>query len=220
MIFSLLIVVLFTASFCNKEDNPVEVLPDGKITAKEKLNEVLDKARTDFSADARLAAIYGREVDVNGEIDLLNTSSFNTFVYVMQSSSLQRNEFYVPVYAAGPVKSPINFSTMLSLIKDSTAGNILDQAFSTLSSAAISAQATYDDSPQAIQKALNNGGSNFISQNTNVKIDMFLLPAKSIDSTLSTTNTADWVINFYSDSRSLVLWLNSGSNTVITLSGN
>ncbi|MCH7515541.1 MAG: hypothetical protein IIB08_00175, partial [Bacteroidetes bacterium] len=65
--------------------------PNGKITAKEKLGEVMDKARSDFSQDAQLASIYGREVSADGEIDLLNTSSFTSGVYLVQSDSLQSN---------------------------------------------------------------------------------------------------------------------------------
>jgi hypothetical protein len=78
---------------CDEED-----LIDSKITAKEKLNEVILKAQTDFAADAQLSAIYGREVGTTGEIDLANTSSVSGFVYVVQSDQLQSNEFYIPVF--------------------------------------------------------------------------------------------------------------------------
>lgn len=82
---SFIITILFLAVSCDKVENLLNGTEDGKITAKEKLNDVLSIARTDFSADAMLAAIYGREVDTNGEIDLLQTNSFNAFVYTMQS---------------------------------------------------------------------------------------------------------------------------------------
>lgn len=49
---------------------------------------------------------------------------------------------------------------------------------------------------------------------------MFLVPSKSIDTTLTVNNSADWIINFYSDSKSLVLWINSNSGVVTKLSGN
>ncbi len=42
------------------------------------------------------------------------------------------------------------------------------------------------------------------------KIDMFLIPSKSIDTT-SISNTADWIVNFYGDTSSLVLWLHPGT---------
>ena len=196
---------------CDEED-----LIDSKITAKEKLNEVILKAQTDFAADAQLSAIYGREVGTTGEIDLANTSSVSGFVYVVQSDQLQSNEFYIPVFGAGPVKSPINFSTMLSFIKDTTASDVMGSVFNRLATVAIDPNAAYDDSPQAISKALTVGGSAFLSQNTGSKIDMFLVPGKSIDTTLTVSNTADWIVNFYSSASSLVLWIRGDNVTVIS----
>ncbi len=202
---------------CEKVTDPIGGV-NSNITAKEKLNDVLLKARLDFSTDAKLSALYGWNVDLNGNVDLLKTD--NAFVYIVQSSQLQSNEFYVPVFAAGPVKSPINFSTMLSFIKDSTAGNILDKIFNRLSTLAIDPNANYKDSPAIIDTALVHGGDIFIAQNTGVKIDMFLLPGKSIDTTLTINNSADWIVNFNSNSKSLVLWINSNSGVVTKLSSN
>lgn len=202
---------------CEKATDPIDGV-NSNITAKEKLNDVLLKARLDFAADAKLSALYGWNVDLNGNVDLLKTD--NAFVYVVQSNQLQSNEFYVPVFAAGPIKSPINFSTMLSFIKDSTAGNILGKVFNRLSTLAIDPNANYKDSPAVIDTALVHGGNIFIAQNTGVKIDMFLLPSKSIDTTLMLNNSADWIVNFNSNSKSLVLWINSNSGVVTKLSGN
>ncbi len=136
----------------------------------------------------------------------------------MQSDQLQSNEFYIPVFGAGPVRSPINFSTMLSFIKDTTAGNIMGLVFGRLATVAVDPNASYDDSPQAISKALTAGGTAFMNQNAGSKIDMFLIPGKSIDTTLTVSNTADWIVNIYSSAKSLVLWIR-GDN-VTTISGN
>src|SRR3970282_504366 len=106
---------------------------------------------------------------------------------------------------------------MLSFIRDSTAGNIVGSALNLLATVTISESANYDDSPVAVNKALQNGGSQFIQQNAGAKIDMFLLPSKAIDS-LSVTNSADWIINFYGNTSSLVLWLNTSTGEVINLS--
>jgi hypothetical protein len=191
---------------------------DSEITAKEKVNDVLEKARLDFATDAKLSAIYGWNVDLLGNVDLLQTD--NAFVYVVQSNNLQSNEFYVPVFAAGPIKSPINFTTMLSFIKDTTAGNILGSVLGRLSTLAIDPNANYKDSPATIDTALVHGGNIFLSQNVGAKVDMFLLPSKSIDTTLAVNNSADWIVNFYSSSKSLVLWINSNTGVVTKLSGN
>ncbi len=211
--------ILFVFYFfgCDKIINPPDEV-DSKITAKEKVNDVLQKARIDFATDANLSAIYGWNVDSNGEVDLLKTD--NAYVYVVQSNQLQDNAFYVPVFAAGPVQSPINFTTMLSLVKDSTARNILGKVFNRLSTLTIDPNAVYKDSPATIDTALVHGGNVFIAQNSEVKIDMFLLPSKSIDTTLTLNNSADWIVNFYSSSKSLIIWINSNNGIVTKLSGN
>ena len=215
----LTIIVLFAFYFAGCEKTTeTEIGVNSEITAKQKLNDVLLKAQLDFATDAKLSAIYGWNVDLSGKIDLRQTD--NAFVYVVQSNTLQSNEFYVPVYLAGPIESPINFTTMLSFIKDTTAGNILGNAFNTLSTLAIDPNANYNDSPATIDIALVHGGNDFIAQNTGAKIDMFLVPSKSIDTTLALNNSADWIVNFYSSSKSLVLWINSNTGVVKTLSGN
>lgn len=211
------IIAVFYFIGCEKITDPNGGV-DSEITAKEKVNDVLEKARIDFATDAKLSAIYGWNVDSLGNVDLLQTD--NAFVYVVQSNNLLSNEFYVPVFAAGPIKSPINFSTMLSFVKDTTAGNILGSVFNRLSTLAIDPNANYKDSPATIDTALVHGGSTFISQNSGVKVDMFLLPSKSIDTTLALNNSADWIVNFYSSNKSLVLWINSNSGVVTKLSGN
>jgi len=215
--FAVSILSAFYFVGCEELTDP-DVGVDSEITAKEKVDDVLQKARLDFATDAKLSAIYGWNVDLLGKIDLLETN--NAFVYVVQSNNLQSNEFYVPVFAAGPVKSPINFTNMLSFIKDTTAGNILGKAFNRLATLAIDPNANYKDSPATIDTVLVHGGNVFISQNAGSKVDMFLLPSKSIDTTLVLNNSADWIVNFYSSNKSLVLWINSNTGVVTKLSGN
>ena len=217
ILLSIVLIFSFYFTACEKVTDPIGGV-NSNVTAKEKLNDVLLKARLDFANDAKLSAIYGWNVDINGNVDLLKTD--NAFVYVVQSNQLQSNEFYVPVFAAGPIKLPINFSTMLSFIKDSTASNIFGKVFNRLSTLAIDPNANYKDSPAIIDTALVHGGDIFIAQNTGVKIDMFLVPSKSIDTTLVLNNSADWIVNFNSNSKSLVLWINSSSGVVTKLSGN
>ena len=216
----ILLALTITATFyfagCDKVTDPEESL--GNITAKQKVDEVLQKARLDFATDAKLSAIYGWNVDENGNVDLLKTD--NAYVYIVQSNQLQENAFYVPVFAAGPIESPINFTTMLSFVKDSTASDILDRVFGRLSTLAIDPNANYKDSPATIDTALTHGGTSFITQNIGTQIDMFLLPSKSIDTTLTENNTAVWIVNFFSDTKSLELWIRSDNGQVIPLSGN
>lgn len=210
--------LLLHLSACNVEDLLNEA-QDSEITAKLKTNEVLSTARNDFSADAELSAIYGLNVNIKGQIDLLKPTE-NAFVYVVQSDSEQSNEFYVPVFGTSPVKSPINFTSMISLVKDQTAKDILGNVFGLLSTVHISSSASYDDSPAVIEKMFQRSDvSTFRSFNPVSKIDMFLVPSKSIDTT-SVSNSADWIVNFYADTTSLVLWLHPGtiSGTITKIS--
>jgi hypothetical protein len=174
------------------------------------VGEVLNTAQNDFTPDAKLAAIYGLNVNTKGQVDLLKPTD-NAFIYVVQSDSAQLNEFYIPVYNSYPFKSPVNFNTMLTFVKDAQAQNILGSVFGKLAEINISTSASYDDSPQVIEKMLARGDvTTFRSANPGGKIDMFLVPSKSIDTT-SVTNTADWIVNFYGDTSSLVLWLHPGT---------
>jgi hypothetical protein len=136
----------------------------------------------------------------------------------VQSNSLQTNGFYIPVFGSEPIKSPVNFETMLSFIKNSSAKDIMETVFNTLAGAAIDPSANYSDSPEVLNLLLpRNDVSSFRTLNLNSKIDMFLIPGKSIDST-AVVNSADWIVNFYSNNSSLVLWINSESGEIKNLS--
>jgi len=214
----LLFLFLILIAACNPEDL-ISEFGDSIITSKSKVGEVLNTAKSNFAPDAKLAAIYGLNVNTKGQVDLLKPTD-NAFIYVVQSDSAQLNEFYVPIYKSYPVKSPVNFNTMLTFVKDAQAQNILGSVFGKLAEVNISTSASYDDSPQVIEKMLTRGDvTTFRSANPGWKIDMFLVPSKSIDTT-SVTNTADWIVNFYGDTTSLVLWLHPGivSGTVDIIS--
>ena len=204
---------------CNPEDL-ISEFGDSIITAKSKIGEVLNIAKNNFTGDAKLAAIYGLNVSTKGEVDLLKPTE-NSFIYVVQSDSDLTNEFYIPVYNSNPVRSPINFNDMLSLIKNQQAKDILGLAFNKLSEINIGTSVSYDDSPQIINSMLARSDvAAFRSANINSKIDMFLIPSKSID-TLNVRNDADWIVNFYGESSSLVLWLHPGTaNGTVTILSN
>jgi hypothetical protein len=201
-----LFLILITA--CNPEDL-ISEFGDSIITSKSKVGEVLNTAKSNFARDSKLAAIYGFNVNTKGQVDLLKPTD-NAFVYVVQSDSAQSNEFYVPVYNSYPVKSPINFNTMLTFIKNAQAQNILGSVFGKLAEVNINTL-SYDDSPQVIEEMLARGDvSTFRAANPGGKIDMFLIPSKSLD-TLSMRDEADWIVNFYGETSSLVLWLHPGT---------
>jgi len=209
--------VFFLLAAC-KEEDLVSEFGSAVITAKLKTGEVLNKAHSDFSADAQLSAVYGWNVNSQGQVDLQKTN--NAFVYVVQSDALQSNEFYVPVYKSSPIKSPINFSSMIALIKNAHAKDILETVFGKLATIHIDPSTPYDDSPDVLEKMFaRNDVITFRANNPGAKFDMFLLPSKSLDST-TVSNSADWVVNFYGDSSSLVLWQHPGNGTTIDVLSN
>ncbi len=214
---TLLAFIVFILLSCNV-DEILNEIAEKKITAKEKIGAVINTAKSNFASDAKLSAIYGREVDTEGKVDLLNTSSVSAFVYVVQSDSValanppEANQFYVPVIGFDPilVESPIN--TMLSFIKNNTARNFMETVFGTLATVSISTSAVYDDSPQVLNQMLSiSDVISFRSNNPESKIDMFLLPGKSLDTNF--VNTTGWIVNFYGDTSSLVLLLHPGNST-------
>ena len=218
--FKVVFLFLLFLSGC-KTDELVNELANSEITAKSEVGEVISTARTNFTNDANLTAIYGLNVNSNGKIDLLKPTE-NAFIYVVQSDSDQTNEFYVPVFNSSPIKSPVNFNDMLSLVKDSQAKNILGFVFGKLSTIHVDPSVNYADSPEVLNKMFARSDvTSFRTLNPGVKTDMFLIPSKSIDTT-SVSNSADWVVNFYGDNTSLVLWLHPGTSggTIDILSGN
>ena len=72
----ILIIVSVVLSSCDTAETINDII-DSKITAKEKLAEILNSARSGFSADAKLAAIFGREISDQGEADISNTNSLS-----------------------------------------------------------------------------------------------------------------------------------------------
>jgi hypothetical protein len=221
IIVYIIFATLVVFSACKVEDI-VSELGSSEITAKAKVGEVLNKAKSDFARDSKLAAIYGLNVNNEGRIDLLKPTD-NAFVYVVQSDSVvalnppEANQFYVPVYNSSPIRSPISFGSMLGLIKDQGASEIMGRIFGKLATISIDASSSYDDSPQVLTKMfVRPDVSTFRTNNPNTKIDMFLLPSKSIDST-NISNSADWIVNFYGDTSSLVMWLHTDTGGIKNL---
>ena len=219
---ALIIVFLLelVSTSCNVNDLVSEVA-NGKITAKEKLGEVIKKARSDFASDSKLAVIYGRNVSTSGEIDLLGDDLTSNFYYIVQSDSVaavdpgKANQFYIPVYKSDPIRSPLNINDILSLIKNQNAKDIVGGAFGIIGTVGISTSASYSDSPAALNSVLETDEvKSFRALNAASQIDMYLFPSKSINDSSGINNTADWIVNFYSSNSSLVYWVKSGSEPI------
>ena len=206
------VILLITITSCNVEDL-ISELGSSKITAKDKVGEVLNKAKIVFSPDAKLSCIFGREVSTDGTINLLDTKSLSMFFYSTQSDSLQQNKIFIPVYKSTPVESPIDLQTTLDLIKDENVKNYMGAILGTISTLSIDPGVSYDNSDAVLERMFGNSEVNdFRTVNPDTKIDMYLVPSKSIDSTFS--NSADWIVNFYTESESMVMLLHTATGNV------
>jgi len=136
------------------------------------------------------------------------------FLYIMQSNQKSANEIYIPVYAAGPVKSPLNFNQIISAVKDTNAQNIISKAFGKLSQISIQENLVWIDSPEILSVVNQNGGNDFSANHNDKKVDFILLPGKSLEEN-NITASAVWIVNFYSQNESLVLLIDAVSGKFI-----
>ncbi len=204
LLFILLISALFFS--CNKDDvNQIEF--KRYITAKDELAKVLEKAKNDFSSDAKLSGVYGRNVNNEGKIDLLDPQN-QMFFYSMQSNEKYSNEFYIPVYAAGPVKSPVQISQITEAVKDENTAAILTEALKGLAKVAIDENLNWIDSPEALRVSNENGGINFIGPNQDSKIEMILIPSVNLQNRNIEASTI-WIVNYHSENSSLILLIDA-----------
>jgi hypothetical protein len=84
-LFLLFIIII---SACNVEDL-VSEFGNSVITAKSKVGEVLNTAKSSYSQDAQLAAIYGLNVNSKGEVDCRSQPKMHLY---MPSSLIHNNQ--------------------------------------------------------------------------------------------------------------------------------
>lgn len=213
-LIALLLILPALSAGCNEDGSPAIKT---NITALESLTSVLSKAIADYSSDSKLISIYGRSVATDGTIDLSKPLS-NIFLYAVQSETKKAVEFYVPVFAAGPVRSPLNLNDLTSIIKDTTAKNTILKGFQYLSGVTIDPKDILRDSPYAVDKAAKSTvGAQHLVQNPNARIDMYLVPSVKIDWT-GVSNSADWIVTFSGDPTSLTQLVNSQTGITVVIS--
>lgn len=203
---NILIGIATLSFFSCSEDNSIENLLGTTITAKTKISEVQTSAKANFASDAKISAIYGRNVGKEGTVNLLNIDSLTAFVYVVNSASKEQTKVYFPVPVYGVMESPVGLDDMLSLISDASARNTVSGMLGAVANVSFedAALAASDDSPAAISKVLaKNDAKTFMSGNSGVKIDVLLIPSVS----LTSSSSADWIINLYTPTSSKVFWI-------------
>jgi hypothetical protein len=252
LIFVLL--VLFAASaFFSCKDTATNIINDiisNKVTAKDRLDSAMAQASRKYTPSVKLVMIFGKNVifegndagktDMTGITILSNPDSVGTWLYIFKKPGSDTLAVYTPNPTPGArdcfeLTSLFNFNTIISLIADTSARNIVSGALSLInntnffiststseivnsdvgfnysytSNPIIKFNSSFNPSPST-----NNGQSFFTSGTyTNKTVNMFLIPA------LGTLNLPAYVtslLNFPSD-----LWVvnykrTSGSDGPVT----
>jgi hypothetical protein len=235
---TLVLLLLFASSiFYSCSDTATNVINDiisNKVTAKDRLDSAFAQASRKYSPSVKLVLIFGKNVifegsdvgktDITGITALSNPDSLGAWLYVFKKPGVADS---LAVYTPNPLPgardcleltSFFNLSTILSLIADTSAKNIVSGALSminntnffisTSTSEIVNSDSSYNYSYTSnptikfnssfIPSASTNNGQSFFTSGTytNKTVNMFLIPA------LGTLHLPDYVtslINFPSD---------------------
>ncbi len=186
------------------------------ITAADELEAVLEAARHDKS-DSELAGIYARNISPDGTIDLLQPGT-SQMIYITQSASDSSNSFYLAVYKAGPTKLPFDINTLIGMVQDTAARNVLETAFQLLGRVHIDPSVHYSDSDLIMTVVKDyEAAESFYTINQDAVTDLYLIPSKTL-SVSGVDNSADWIANLRSETGdNLVLHINTQLGNKVTV---
>lgn len=229
---------LLASVFYSCSENVTNVINDiisNKITAKDRLDSAFAQASRKYSPSVKLVLIFGKNVifegsdagktDITGLSALSNPDTIGAWLYIFKKPGSDTLAVYTPNPTPGArdcieLTSIFNFNTVLSLIADTSAKNIVSGCWSLLTTnnnffiSTSSSEIVNSDSSLRYSNTANpvikfnssfiptsstNNGQSFFSSGTNKTVNMFLIPA------LGTLKLPDFVtslINFPSD-----LWI-------------
>lgn len=232
----ILILLFLSSAFYSCNDTTTNIINDiisNKVTAKDRLDSAMAQASRKYSPSVKLVMIFGKNVifdgadvgktDMTGITTLSNPDSVGTWLYIFKKPGTDTLAVYTPNPVPGArdcleLTSVLNFNTILNLISDTSAKNIVSGAltlvnttpffistsiseivnsdvafgYSYTSNPIIKFNTSYTPSPST-----NNGQAFFASSSyTNKTVNMFLIPA------LGTLNLPAYIttlINFPGD---------------------
>lgn len=204
------IAAIFTLIFssCGTEENPITQIFSNELTAKQRLDSANAQAKRDHGAESRLLLIMGRNVKANGKTDiaaltaLTNPDSIGAWIYVFRVPSDTSLRIYTPNPIPGAkdcieLTAFFDYNTLLTLIADTSARNIISGALSILITQNDSITTSFGsliDSDNSLNLANTTNpiikfnanftpdtsslnGNLFFSTGTEKTINMFLIPA-------------------------------------------
>jgi hypothetical protein len=236
--FTFIILLIFSsATFFSCSDTATNIINDiisNKVTAKDRLDSAFAQASRKYSPSVKLVMIFGKNVlfegndvgktDMTGISALSNPDTIGTWLYIFKKPGTDTLAVYAPNPLPGArdcieLTSIFNFNTVLSLIADTSARNIVSGALSLLNNtnffiststseivnSDIAYGYSYSSNPiikfnsSYIPTSSTYNGQSFFNAGTNKTVNMFLIPA------LGTLNLPAFVtslLNFPSD-----LWI-------------
>jgi len=235
------VLLLFVSlSFFSCSETATNVINDiisNKVTAKDRLDSAFAQAQRKYSSSVKLVMIFGKNVlfegtdvgktDITGLTILSDPNNIGAWLYIFKKPGTDTLAVYTPNPTPGArdcieLTALFNFNTVLSLIADTSARNIVSGALSlinnnnffisTASSEIVNSDVAYGYSYSAnptikfnssyIPVSSTNNGQSFFSAGTSKSVNMFLIPALGtlnlpayISSLLNFPNDL-WVVNY------------------------
>jgi len=208
LILPVIMITAYLFSSCGVSDVVTQIFSN-EVAAKDRLDSANAQANRTYGANAKLVLIFGKNVKSNGKTEMSALSaitsldSIGSWLYVYRTGT-SSNSF--KVYTPNPLPgsssnieltSIIDFNTILSLIADTSAKNIVSSALGLIANTDLGITTTtvslvnsdvalgYANTTNPIIKFNSNytpsasslNGNSFFSTGTNQTTNMFLIPA-------------------------------------------
>jgi hypothetical protein len=235
------ILVIFTASiFYSCNDTTTNIINDiisNKVTAKDRLDSAFAQASRKYTPNVKLVMIFGKNVifdgtdigktDMTGITLLSNPDSVGAWLYIFKKPGTDTLAVYTPNPTPGArdcweLTSIFSFNTVINLITDTSARNIVSGALSLINSSNFSISTprsdlvnsdaaygySYSSNPiikfnaSFIPSASSYNGQAFFTAGSNKTVNMFLIPAlgtlklDSVVANLTGFPSDLWVVNY------------------------
>lgn len=214
-------------------DSTINNIFSNELTAKQRLESANTQAMTKYGSSTKLVLIFGKNVKTNGKTDIsalsiaANPDSIGAWLYVFRAPGDTSLKVFTPNPLPGAsdcieLTAFFNTNTLLNLIQDTSAKNIVSGALALLTSTGIDIKTSttnlidsdvslnYANTINPIIKFNSSyipdtsslNGNAFFAAGTNKTINMFLIPAAGTLNLPAFINNltgfpADlWVVNY------------------------
>ncbi len=200
---------------CKEADNIVNDIVSNKITAKERLDSAYAQAQRKYTSSAKLVLIFGKNVlfegtdagktDISLSTGITDPNNLGAWLYLFKKPGSNELAVYTPNPTPGArdcieLTSAFNMSTLLNLIQDTSARNIVSGALTLINNSNFNISTNKDslvnsdvaygysysanpvirfDSSFTPRSSTSNGGTFFSGapSGSSKTVNMFLIPA-------------------------------------------